>query len=407
MKTVLIIGGGAAGITAALAAAENARVILLERSDRVGKKILSTGNGRCNLTNRTVSPRFYRTSSPELLPAFLEGMTTGLVLKHFRDLGLLCADDGSGRIYPVTNMASTVLDVLLLALERKNVEVRCGAEISAVKPTGDNWTVQTASGESYTGDALVLTCGGKAAPKLGTDGRGFALAKSLGHGCTRLYPALTALQCDMRAWGNLKGIRAGAAVSLIRGGRTLAEERGEVQFTEYGVSGIPVFQISAEGSGVPREGCRVCVDLFPDVEEQALRRELLSRRREHPETPLEQLLTGLVHKRLGYAVMKQCGLSPLSMPLRSVEEKRIHALARALKRWEFSVLEDRGYDNAQVTGGGIPLNEIDCKTMESKICKGLFLAGEILDVTGLCGGYNLHWAWCSGLRAGQNAGGGN
>ncbi len=403
MKTVLVIGGGAAGITAALCTAEHAHVILLEKLDRVGKKILSTGNGRCNLTNRDISPRWYCSASPDLLPAFLQGMTTDAVLQHFRALGMLCTDDGEGRIYPVTNMASTVVDVLLLALERMQVEVHCSASVVSASHTRHGWTAQTASGEQYRGDALILTCGGKAAPKLGSDGSGYVLAEKLGHSRTKLYPALVPFVCDMRECGNLKGIRAQAVVALSQGKEHLAHERGEVQFTEYGLSGIPIFQLSASMAGVRPETAHVEIDLFPDMKQTELEKELLSRKERFPDLPLEQLLTGLVHKRLGYAVMKQCGLSPLSKTLRQAEPDRLRELASALKCWTFAIRGDRGYDNAQVTGGGIPLEEADPCTMESRRQKGLFLAGEILDITGLCGGYNLHWAWCSGIRAGTSA----
>lgn len=405
MKHILVIGGGAAGMAAAITAArENtaARITIVERMDRVGKKILATGNGRCNLTNMGASfAHFYSTDKAALKTA-LEGMTPQCVLDFFEDLGLLCQEEDEGRVYPYCKQASMVLDVLLQALKRLNIAVQCGCAVTGISRNKSKYTVKTADGQALTADAVILTCGGKAASKLGSDGSGYALAKAQGHSCTALYPALVAFQCDMNGLGGLKGIRAQAGLTLLAGDYVLGKEVGEVQFTEYGLSGIPAMQLSGRLSRLRKgEGCTALVDLFPDWEKEALFQEL--KQRQQQQSTLETLLLGTVHKRLAYAVLKSAGLQPLSRATASLTKGELHRLADTLKAWRFPVTGTQGWENAQVTGGGVPLGEVDAVTMQSRMQPGLYLAGELLDVAGDCGGFNLHWAWCSGIRAGKAA----
>ena len=405
MKHILVIGGGAAGLVAAITAArENpaARVTVLERMDRVGKKILATGNGRCNLTNMGASFAHFYSSDKGALKRALEGMTPASVVDFFASLGLLCQEEDEGRVYPYCKQASMVLDVLLQALERLNITVQCSCAVTGIGRNKGKIAVKTADGQTLNADAVILTCGGKAAPKLGSDGSGYGLAKAVGHSCTALYPALVAFQCDMNGLGGLKGIRAEAGLTLLAGNHLLGKEVGEVQFTEYGLSGIPAMQLSGRLSRLRKgEKCTALVDLFPTWEHEALFRNLKTRQK-NQET-LENLLLGTIHKRLAYAVLKSAGLQPLSRPAASLTPAELHRLADTLKAWPFPVTGTQGWDNAQVTGGGIPLAEIDSITMESKTQPGLYLAGEVLDVAGDCGGFNLHWAWCSGIRAGKAA----
>ena len=407
MKRILLIGGGAAGIAAALTAkhhAPEAEVLLLERLDRVGKKILATGNGRCNLTNMQAGMPHFHSSDRGALKAVLQGMEPQVVLDFFRAMGLLCQEEEEGRVYPYCKQASMVLDVLLQALERANIRVCCNTTVTAIGQNRGKFTVKTADGGSLTADRVILPCGGKAAPKLGSDGSGYALAKALGHSCTPLVPALVALKCDMNGMGGLKGIRAAGELTLLANDHVLGQEAGELQFTEYGLSGIPVMQLSGRLSRLRKgEKCTALVDLFPEWEEEALFRELKSRQKMAKRETLETFLLGTVHKRLAYAVLKSAGLQPLSRPVTDLSNGDLHRLAETLKCWRFAVTGTQGWDAAQVTGGGIPLSEIDGRAMESKRAPGLHLAGEILDVTGDCGGFNLHWAWGSGIRAGQAA----
>ena len=405
MKHILVIGGGAAGMAAAITAArENpaARITIVERMDRVGKKILATGNGRCNLTNMGASFAHFYSIDKAAHKTALEGMTPQCVLDFFEDLGMLCQEEEEGRVYPYCKQASMVLDVLLQALERLNIAVQCGCAVTGISRNKSKYTVKTADGQALTADAVILTCGGKAASKLGSDGSGYALAKAQGHSCTALYPALVAFQCDMNGLGGLKGIRAQAGLTLLADDYVLGKEVGEVQFTEYGLSGIPAMQLSGRLSRLRKgEGCTALVDLFPDWEKEALFQEL--KQRQQQQSTLETLLLGTVHKRLAYAVLKSAGLQPLSRATASLTKGELHRLADTLKAWRFPVTGTQGWETAQVTGGGVPLGEVDAVTMQSRMQPGLYLAGELLDVAGDCGGFNLHWAWCSGIRAGKAA----
>ena len=407
MAKILIIGGGAAGLAAALTAAKTVpggQITVLERLDRVGKKILATGNGRCNLTNANAGPAHFYSNDKGLLKQALEHMPPRQVLDFFRDLGLLCQEEDEGRIYPYCKQASMVMDVLLQALERANIDVQCGCAVASIGRNKGKFAVKTTDGRSFTADRVILAAGGKAAPKLGSDGSGYVLAEQLGHRCVPAYPALVALKCDMNGLGGLKGIRAQAGLTLMAGDPMLAQDVGEVQFTEYGLSGIPAMQVSGRLSRLRKgERCTALVDLFPEWQNDALFRYLKSRQKADPKGTLETLLLGTVHKRLAYAVLKSAGLQPLSRNTASLTGGELHRLADMLKAWPFPVTGTQGWEFAQVAGGGISLKEIDLATMESRLVPGLYLAGEIVDVIGDCGGFNLHWAWCSGMRAAQAA----
>lgn len=406
MKRILIVGGGAAGLAAALAAAEHApqaEIVILERMDRVGKKILATGNGRCNLTNKNAAPGSYDTSDPAALKEMMTGMSSESVVRFFRQLGLYCTEEDAGRIYPYCHQASMVLDVLLQNLEKRGVRLETGCSVKDIQRKNGQWQVKTVE-KSFLADCVILTAGGKAAEKLGSDGSGLKLAEKLGYSCTPLYPALVALTCDMRQMGGLKGIRAQAGVTLYCGKNRLGEQNGEVQFTDYGLSGIPVMQLSgAVGRLKAGMHCTAFVDLFPEWTQEALLQELCQRKKRLGDDCVEVLLLGLIHKRLAYAVLKSAGIQPLSAKIGLLSDRQLQQLSETLKAWSFTVTGTQGFENAQVTGGGVLLREINAKTMESLKQKNIFLAGEILDVAGQCGGYNLHWAWCSGIRAGRCA----
>lgn len=404
--TILIIGGGAAGLAAALRAAQtnpDAQITVLEGLDRVGKKILATGNGRCNLSNEFIMPAHYHSQSPERLEQLLSAMDTARTLDFFESIGLYCTAEEMGRIYPYSKQAAMVLDVLRLALERSGIRIVCGCKITDIVRRKNRFTVTAADGTQFHGDRVILTTGGKAAPKQGTDGSGYPLARGFGHHFTNLYPCLVPLQCSSPVLKGLKGIRAVCRITLSCGRTRLSEELGELQFTDYGLSGIPALQLSGYLDRLSDgESYSVSIDLFPDWSYDTLRTVIQQRICRCPGETLETFLLGMINKRILYAVMKTCALPPLSHPAASLSKKDIDRLLSALKGWKFPVTGTLSWDHAQVTGGGIPLTEID-DSFASVKCPGLYLAGEILDVTGDCGGYNLHWAWCSGMTAGAAA----
>ena len=405
MKNIVIVGGGASGISAALSAARRApkdtRITLLEGLDRVGKKILATGNGRCNLTNEEITPEHYHSGRPELLAPLLAEMPPQRTLEFFRSLGLYCSAEEMGRVYPNARQASAVLDTLTLALEGAGIQTVCSAKIKHIARKGGAFLLTAQDGRTVRADALILAAGGRAAPAQGTDGSGLTLARQMGLECTPVYPCLVALKCGGGAVKGLKGIRSRGQVRLLRRGKTAGVESGEIQFTDYGLSGIPVFQLSCL-LGPDPAGAELAVDLLPEWDQAELARWISAQARRYPSAPLERFLPGLVHKRLLFAVMKSVGISPLSRPASSLSPRETAALAGALKDWRFPVEGPLSWEQAQVTGGGVSLAELDGR-FGARRCPGLFLCGELLDVAGDCGGYNLHWAWCSGLTAGAAA----
>ncbi len=407
MRDIVIVGGGASGLSAALSAAQGApkgtRITVLEGLDRVGKKILATGNGRCNLTNEHIAPEHYHTRRPELLSHLLSEMPERRTLEFFRSLGLYCTAEEQGRVYPNARQASAVLDTLTLAVEQAGIQVVCSAPVERIAPKSGGFQLTLRDGRTFRGDAVVLAAGGQAAPKQGTGGDGLALARQLGLACTPTFPCLVALKCGGGAAKGLKGIRAQGQVRLARRGNVIAAETGEIQFTDYGLSGIPVFQLSCL-LGPDPAGAELSVDLLPDWEPGELAGWITGQAARYPTAPLERFLPGLVHKRLLFAVMKTAGLSPLSRPASSLSGREVGALVRTLKDWRFPVEGPLSWEQAQVTGGGVSLTELD-GFFGARRCPGLFLCGEVLDVSGDCGGYNLHWAWCSGLSAGAGAAG--
>ncbi len=404
MNELLIIGGGASGLAAAISAAQanpSLSITILEGLDRVGKKILATGNGRCNLTNQELSPEHYHSSDPERLAPLLEQMPLNLATDFFGALGLLCATEEMGRVYPYSRQASTVLDVLLQALEQHHIRTVCGCKVTEIRSAKGKFQIFCASGQRFTADRVILTGGGMAAPKQGSDGSTLTIAKALGLSCKPVYPCLTAFRCSNSALKGLKGVRAHGKLTLLERNRVLASETGEIQFTDYGLSGIPAFQLSCH----QKPECKKTVlevDLVPQMDDKQLKDYLFLWKRRSSRQTLEHFLPGLIHKKLLYAVTKQVGLSPLSRSVSSISSGELEQLAHTLKHWSFPVTGTLDWAQAQVTGGGISLRSIHPDFSAASI-PGLYLAGEVLDVVGDCGGYNLHWAWCSGILAGQAA----
>ena len=404
MNRLLIIGGGAAGMAAAIRAAQTnpeAQITILEGLDRVGKKILATGNGRCNLTNAYITPEHYHSQDPARLEQLLSRMDTQRTLTFFQSIGLYCTEEDMGRIYPYCKQAAMVLDILLLALQRYHIHVVCNCRVTDITASKKGFTVTAENGTTYRGDAVILTAGGRAAPKQGTSGTSYPLAVKMGHRYARLYPCLVPLQCRSNVLKGLNGIRVTCHTALYRGKQKLSEELGEIQLTDYGLSGIPALQLSCWMDNKDAD-YTARLDLFPDWSYDDLRSLIQQRIREFPNEPLATFLLGLIHKKILYAVCKTCSLEPLSRTAGSLSRQEMDLLVSTLKGWKFPVTGTLSWDHAQVTGGGVFLQEIN-DDFSSRRQPGFYLAGEILDAAGDCGGYNLHWAWCSGMAAGEAA----
>ncbi len=399
-----IIGGGASGMAAAIAASGNpqSQVILFERQARVGRKLLATGNGRCNLTNLSAGNEHYHGDQPEFAQTALEVFSPERTIAWFRNLGLYTVTEESGRVYPYSDQANSVVDVLRFALDRPNVRVITGFEVSKVRRGNGGFAVENGE-ETYFCDRLVIACGGLAGTKLGGSMSGYKLLKSFGHRVTRLRPALVQVKSSWNGCGSLKGVRANCHAAILCDGKLHRESTGELQYTDYGLSGPVVFEISRDVCLTP--GDWVCkLDFLPDISAEALEHEL--KRRRSGQLLAEELLTGILHNRLGRVLTAAAGVHSQQM-ISQLRDDQIAQVCQLVKGLEVTLSEPLGMDAAQVTAGGILTEEFNSRTMESRLVPGLYACGEVLDIDGDCGGYNLQWAWSSGMAAGLHAGGVN
>ena len=399
MQTVIVIGGGAAGLMAALTAAEGAdqRVILLERQQRVGRKLLATGNGRCNLTNTGASLSHYHGEDPAFVLPALNAFPPAETLAFFHSLGLLTVEEYGGRVYPLSNSANSVLDVLRLQLDKAGVELHAPCPVREIHRWGRGFRLVTEEGEMGC-DKLILACGGCAGAKLGGVMDGYTLAKALGHKRTGLYPALVQLVTEPDYPRALKGVRVQCALRLKRRDFCLAESRGELQFTETGVSGPAVFDLS-RAAATGGAGLTLHVALLPLTPEE-LTALLRRRQTQAPQAPASELFTGMLHNRLGRMAVKYAGLSQ-NAPLADLSREELESAAAACLDFALPVRGTESFDHAQVTAGGLRTSDFDPQTLESRLVPGLFVCGELLDIDGDCGGFNLQWAWSSGRLAGR------
>ena len=409
MQQIVILGGGAAGLAAALAAAQSApagavRVTVLDRNPRCGKKLLATGNGRCNLDNTGIAPEQYFTADPAALRPLLAAVDAAAPLEWFAALGLYTRTDEAGRVYPYSNQAADVLALLEGHLARLGVEVRTGCTVQTLSQNRSGYTIlcENAEGQDQTlrADAVICAMGGNAGPQFGTDGFGTRFAAQCGGKLEPLYPCLTALQ-TAKPNRSLAGIRAKGCASLLDGadGRVLAREMGEVQFTEYGLSGICIMQLSgllAPGRGPKRP--IVALDLFPALSETELAA-LFAQRVGLLGSEAAEFWLGLLPAKLGRALWADAGLPENA---RALPASAWPKLAATAKCWRFEGLTPCGWKQAQTTGGGLLLDEVE-DDFQFKGCPGLYFVGETLDCAGSCGGYNLHWAFGSGIIAGRAA----
>ena len=406
MNTIGIIGGGASGLAAAIAARERLdnRVIVLERQARVGKKLLATGNGRCNLSNENAGPAHYHGRDVSFMAPAMARFGTADTLQWFASLGLAVRTEPGGRIYPLSDNAGSVVDTLRLAADAAGAELRCGFDAAAAAYRNGRFIITPHSGDDVTVDRLIIACGGMAGTKLGGTDAGYTLLKSLGHHRTALHPSLVQLCTDNTYTRALKGVRTQAAVTLENNGTVLASSYGEVQFADYGVTGPAVFDISRAAAQCGT-GCTVCLRLLPELERDELQRYLHDKLNRFPNYRAENLLTGLAHNALARVLLRRAEIK-LDAFLWSITEPQLAALTEYILRFSLPLQGVRSFADAQVTAGGIVTQEFSPDTMESLLQPDLYACGEVLDIDGDCGGYNLQWAWASGRLAGISAAGG-
>lgn len=397
MKKIIVIGGGASGLAAAIAAAKNgASVCILERQQRVGKKLLLTGNGKCNLSNITLSGERYHGSV-----RYAHILRDFDAAQYFREMGVLLRTDAEGRQYPMSMTAASVLDALRIRAEALNVRVFCEVRVTGISRTKKGWCVH-AEDEEFHADAVILAAGGSAAPNLGTDGSLLPVLEHLGHKIIKPRPAICSVTSDAERLRPLKGMRVRAEVSAVRGGNVIKTERGEVQFNEDALSGICIMNLGRLASLYGRR-LTLRLNLVPEIPADTLPEVLDMLIAQRGLLPASELLTGLLPKRIGERIIKET-FGHLTTPAGELipDSDAASRLAAALTEWEFPVYGTAGFDKAQVTAGGVA-GESVTDTLESKIAPNLFFCGEILDLDGDCGGYNLAWAWASGTRAGECA----
>lgn len=403
MKKIIVVGGGASGMMAAIhAASAQTQVLLLEKNDRVGKKLLMTGNGKCNLGNRRLEASCYYSQRPEFVEAVLARFDTRSSVSFWESAGLMLRERNGG-LYPYSEQASAVLDVLRMELERRGVIVQCDTRIC--KCTGDKgngFWLEAQDGTRYHGDAVIMACGGPAALK--KDGKdGYIMARQLGLPVSELVPGLVQLRTEDPSQKAMAGVRCQAVVKLLINGRCEAKEQGELQLTDYGVSGIPVFQLSrvAAHALAGHQDVRVLIDFAPEYTQEELFVHLCRQRKLRLGQTAENLQTGLLNKKLNLVFLNKCGIKG-SVPNREIGEDTLQKLAALYKMYERKVTSANPFEQAQVCAGGIDPSVLN-ENMEVKGKKGLYFTGELLDVDGICGGYNLHWAFATGMIAGKAA----
>jgi predicted Rossmann fold flavoprotein len=413
---LLIIGGGAAGLTAAIAAKDaGIDTAVLEANDRVGKKILTTGNGRCNFTNEfidamidnypnTVLPMRYHSDNKDFFFPVLRKFTVKDTINLFSMLGLPLTTLEDGKMYPMSLQASSVLDVFRMALSERELPVYTGFKVTDIKPVKAGFKVytRTQEGESvFSCDKLILCAGGKSAPTTGSDGSGYSIAKKLGHSIIPTVPALVQLKLNYKNLKGLSGIKFDGFAEILVDNASCKKEFGEILFTDYGISGPPVLQLSRTAAYMlsKHKDVLIRIDMLPHMSPNDLESFLETHWAMFGHRTVTDSFIGIINKKLIPILLKEAGIENIHKPcweLEWNEKKNIYSL---LKSWEFSVTDTNSYSNSQVTAGGVDTREVDSETLESKLVSGLYFAGEILDVDGDCGGFNLQWAWSSGYVA--------
>lgn len=390
---ILIIGGGASGLAAAIEAARTSpdkSVTVLEHLPKAGKKILATGNGRCNLGNLNAAAHKY-TNAAFALPV-IEKFGVESLVDFFESMGLYTRADSEGRLYPMSNSAASVLDALRFECKKLGVNIICEEKATQIKKADSGFSVNG----NITAKKLIIATGGKSAPSQGSDGSGYPLLKSLGHTLTPLAPSLVQIKTDTANIKSLKGVRAKAKLTLSTSGSS----EGEILFTDYGVSGIAAMDLSRFIKQDKK--AEISLDLLPDFTQEEAKEIITRIARHNPAVPADGMLGGIIHKAIGTAAIK-AALGFLPKTAEEIKPKQAAIIAATLKDFRLRVTGTKSYNDAQVTRGGADVSEFDNGTMMSKKVNNLFACGEVLDVDGACGGFNLAWAFASGRLAGKSA----
>ena len=392
---VAIIGGGAAGIFSALVASEKHEVTIFERNNRIGKKLLATGNGRCNLTNVSVERKNFHGDGDFAFKIY-KNFDNETAVKYFEDLGILTTTKESGKIYPRSLTAASVLNVFLEELENRNIEVKTDKYINKIEKIKNRFKIHTKE-ESYTFDRVIMATGGMSMASSGSDGNGYKLLKDLGHTVLETHPALVQLKLKSNFLKHLSGTKVEGVCYLLKDGKVIKERSGDILFTDYGISGPPILDLSRYVlDGNYRIRFSIVNDLMTEEDKNDFL-EYFYRTISSKDMTLERFLIGILNKKFIHYVLKTLDLDR-NMKIMDLDPSKSYELLKILTESEFEIIGNNGYKNSQVTVGGISTKEIN-ENMESKIVNGLYIVGEILNIDGDCGGYNLQWAWSSAYVA--------
>lgn len=405
MRHVAVIGGGAAGMMAAITAArEGVKVTILEHKDRIGKKILSTGNGRCNFTNTYQTPACYRSDNRDFAWNIIQKFNVEKTISFFKELGIY-PKDRNGYLYPYSDQAAAILEVLQIEIAKLDICVMTEINVLDIQPVKRGIRVTTDK-KTITVDSVILACGSKAAPVTGSDGSGYQLAKLLGHRIVPVLPALVQLRCAEKFYKSISGVRVQGTVEIYADDISLASDTGEIQLTNYGISGIPVFQVSryAAKAIYQKRSVTAVLNFMPDMNKDEFLSFLQERITLCPHKTLDEFFTGIFPKKLCELWIRLSRL-PKEMRVSDLSGEQLERLVLLIQHLRTHITETNAFEQAQICCGGVDTTEINPDTLESNYVPGIYFAGELLDVDGICGGYNLQWAWSSGFVAGREAAG--
>ena len=398
-KKIIIIGGGASGMIAAISARKSgALVTILERNQKLGKKILATGNGRCNFTNVDATSNHY--NHPQFVSTIFEQFSVDKTISFFKELGIYPKIEDEGKTYPLSEQASSINMLLEEELKRLGITIILNAYVTHIEKKEETFFITTQD-EIYQADRVVLSTGGKALPQSGSDGNGYDIARSFGHQLTHIFPSLVKLTLDSPHLKHLDGVKFKGTVELYDHHHLLQTEFSDILFTKYGISGPGILQISRKANEFLSLNKEIWIKLILVNYIQKI--DVIHQMKEMKDRQIKSFLTGLIHQKIIDVILKETQI-PKDKILKDLNKDESRALLNILFDWRFKVTGSKDFIDAQVTAGGIKLDEVLPYTLESKLFKGLFFSGEILDIDALCGGYNLQWAWSSGYVAGFHAG---
>ncbi|WP_312907561.1 NAD(P)/FAD-dependent oxidoreductase [Tissierella praeacuta] len=403
-KKIIIIGGGAAGMMAALSVKRyGGDALILEKNDRVGKKLLATGNGRCNYTNKNLNINNYHGNNPKFAYSALSEFDVERTIEFFESLGITPAVEDNGKVFPLSFQSSSMLDILRYEIETQGIELITEAQVSEIKKK-NQFTVTLKDKRIFEGDRVIIATGGMALPSSGSDGNGYNLCKKLGHTITEIFPGLVQLKLESKFLRALDGVKFLGVAGIYIDNKLILEDSGDILFTSYGISGPPVLQLSRTALDYmnKEKNVELRVSIIHTKTQEELLEYLVNRFKLMPNKTIEIALIGLINKRLIIPLLKETNIDK-NKNAASLSKDEMRKLSEILTSWSFKVIGSQSWGNAQVTAGGVNTAEVDNKTMESKIVKGLYIVGELLDIDGDCGGFNLQWAWSSGYIAGLNA----